>query len=153
MRCLTMEIISKQTNDPDDVSLIFLPSHFGKKSYNIQSIWTVYIPYNTKKRKKKNRKHKQNTKQKQTKKKKYKRNKKTNKKSNNNKKKITIKVNLYKVKDQILFKKLRLYYTQRKKLSTPMFVWNDKWYDKFHEITDEIISRTQWWPVRTLHWL
>ena len=43
-------------------------------------------------------------------------------------------------------------YTQRKKLSTPMFFWNDKWY-KYHEITDQIISRTQWWPVRTLHWL
>jgi hypothetical protein len=35
-------------------------------------------------------------------------------------------------------------YTQRKKLSTPMFFWNDKWYDKYHEITDQIISRTQW---------
>jgi hypothetical protein len=45
-----------------------------------------------------------------------------------------------------------LIYTQRKKLSTPMFFWNDKWYDKYHEITDQIISRTQWWPVRTLHW-
>ena len=44
-------------------------------------------------------------------------------------------------------------YTQRKKLSTPMFFSNDKWYDKYHEITDQIISRTQWWPVRTLHWL
>jgi hypothetical protein len=32
-------------------------------------------------------------------------------------------------------------------------LWNDKWYDKYHEITDQIISRTQWWPVRTLHWL
>ena len=39
-----------------------------------------------------------------------------------------------------------------KKLSTPMFFWNDKWY-KYHEITDQIISRTQWWPVRTLHCL
>ena len=35
-------------------------------------------------------------------------------------------------------------YTQRKKLSTPMFFWNDKWYDKYHEITDQIISRRQW---------
>jgi hypothetical protein len=26
-----------------------------------------------------------------------------------------------------------------------MFFWNDKWYDKYHEITDQIISRTQWW--------
>jgi hypothetical protein len=23
-----------------------------------------------------------------------------------------------------------------------MFFWNDKWYDKYHEITDQIISRT-----------
>jgi hypothetical protein len=44
-------------------------------------------------------------------------------------------------------------YTQRTKLSTPMFFLNDKWYNKYHEITDQIISRTQWWPVRTLHWL
>ena len=44
-------------------------------------------------------------------------------------------------------------YTQSKKLSTPMFFWNDKWYDKYHEITDQTIWRTQWWPVRTLHWL
>jgi len=44
-------------------------------------------------------------------------------------------------------------YTQRQKLSTPIFFWNDKWYDKYHEITDQIISRTQWWPFRTLHWL
>jgi len=44
-------------------------------------------------------------------------------------------------------------YTQRKKFSTPMFFWNDKWYDKYHEITDQIISRTEWWPVRTLQWL
>ena len=44
-------------------------------------------------------------------------------------------------------------YTQRKKLSTSMFFWNDKWYDKYHEFTDQIISRTQWWPVRTLYWL
>jgi hypothetical protein len=43
-------------------------------------------------------------------------------------------------------------YTQRKKLSTPMFFLNDKWY-KHHEITDRITSRTQWWHVRTLHWL
>jgi hypothetical protein len=41
--------------------------------------------------------------------------------------------------------------SQRKKLSTPMFFWNDKWYDKYHEITNQIISKTQWWPVRTLH--
>jgi hypothetical protein len=27
-------------------------------------------------------------------------------------------------------------YTQRKKFSTLMFFWNDKWYDKYHEITD-----------------
>ena len=46
----------------------------------------------------------------------------------------------------------RFKYTQRKKLSTSMFFWNHKWY-KYHEITDQIISRTQWWPVRTLHWL
>jgi hypothetical protein len=26
-----------------------------------------------------------------------------------------------------------------------MFFLNDKWYDKYHEITDQIISRTQWW--------
>jgi hypothetical protein len=26
-----------------------------------------------------------------------------------------------------------------------MFLWNDKCYDKYHEITDQIISRTQWW--------
>ena len=34
-----------------------------------------------------------------------------------------------------------------------MFFWNEKWYDKYYEITDQIFSRTQWWPVRTLHWL
>ena len=44
-------------------------------------------------------------------------------------------------------------YTQRKKLSTPVFFWNDTWYDKYHEITDQIVSRTQRLPVRTLHWL
>jgi hypothetical protein len=27
-----------------------------------------------------------------------------------------------------------------------MFFGNDKWYDKYHEITDQINSRTQWWP-------
>jgi hypothetical protein len=40
-------------------------------------------------------------------------------------------------------------YTQRKILSNSMFFWNDKWYDTYHKITDQIISRTQWWPVRT----
>ena len=44
-------------------------------------------------------------------------------------------------------------YTQRNKLSIPMFFLNEKWYDKYHEITDQIILWTQWWPVRTLHWL
>ena len=46
-----------------------------------------------------------------------------------------------------------LIYTQRKTLSTPMFFWNDKWYDKYHKITDQKISRAQWWTVRTIHWL
>jgi hypothetical protein len=27
------------------------------------------------------------------------------------------------------------------------------YHDKYHEITDQTIWRTQWWPVRTLHWL
>jgi hypothetical protein len=35
---------------------------------------------------------------------------------------------------------------------TPLVFLNDKWYDKHHEITDQIISSTQWWPVRTLPW-
>ena len=41
----------------------------------------------------------------------------------------------------------------KNKVKHPMFFLNDKWYNKYHEITDQIISRTQWWPVRTLHWL
>jgi hypothetical protein len=59
----------------------------------------------------------------------------------------TVKVNTW--NGHVLLQKLAL----RIKLSTLMLFWNDKWYDKYHEITDQIISQTQWWPVRTLHWL
>jgi hypothetical protein len=37
------------------------------------------------------------------------------------------------------------YYTLRKKLCTLMFFWNDKWYEKYQEITDQISSSTQWY--------
>jgi hypothetical protein len=38
----------------------------------------------------------------------------------------------------------RFLYT-KKKVKHPHVFWNDKWHDKYHEITGQIISRTQWW--------
>jgi hypothetical protein len=43
-----------------------------------------------------------------------------------------------------------LLFTKKEDKHPHGFLGNDKWY-KYHEITDQIISWTQWWPVRTLH--